>query len=252
MLFNRFSSNNIKVSIYTCINHRLKAKHELLSNNHNCFKQVTVNPHFWSCHCGTICLCSILFVYFWFNIKNFFFRYSKVRSISAFLVQELLAEVNMWFCLVSVLINYWIFLWGYYKHKLIPTISRTCVSLSCELFVCLGCVVFWKGNIVLVHSLYLLEMYVVLLKDIASNKFFHMHSTKPRPLVRFELIPLDVLPHQVCYIMQKRLSLVNVLHEGNFWKISQIYTKYWYGGPGIKEVVAILYFIRSLILIVCV
>ena len=158
----------------------------------------------------------------------------------------------MWFCLVSVLINYWIFLWGYYKHKLIPTKSRTCVSLSCELFVCLGCVVFWKGNIVLVHSLYLLEMYVVLLKDIASNKFFDMHSTKPRPLVRFKLIPLDVLPHQVCYIMQKRLSLANVLHEGNFWKISQIYTKYWYGGPGIKEVVAIVYFIRSLILIVCV
>ena len=71
-IFNRFPLNNSKVSIYTCITNRLKVINKLFSNNHNCFTQVTVNPHFWPYHCENIyvsiqshlCTSDLIFKYF--------------------------------------------------------------------------------------------------------------------------------------------------------------------------------------------
>ena len=119
VIFNRFSSNNSKVSIYTCITNRLKVINKLFSNNHNCFTQVTVNPHFWPYHCENICfyqshLCTSDLIF------KIFFGNTKFRRISEFFVQELLIALGvirwkMWFYFVSVLINNWIKFFGVFQ-----------------------------------------------------------------------------------------------------------------------------------------
>ena len=89
-------SNNSKVSIYTCITNRLKVINKLFSNNHNCFTQVTVNPHVWPYHCENICFYSITFVYGTSDlIFKIFFGNTKFRRISEFFVEELLIALGV-------------------------------------------------------------------------------------------------------------------------------------------------------------
>jgi hypothetical protein len=124
----------------------------------------------------------------------------------------------------------------YYKCYYIPSNHQGLVLLWVVNYLFVLAVISFEKETLLVHNLYLFYSSssftcIKQIQGLSSDLNWHL-------LISY----LDVLSS----------SLANVVHKSNFWKISKTYTRYWYGGPDIKEVLTIVYIIRSLILIMCV